>query len=66
MNPLFQMMSNPGGNVMNLLQQFKQFRSTFQGNPQEQVQQLLRSGRVSQAQYDNAVKMAQQLQGMLK
>lgn len=66
MNPLFQMMSNPGGNVMNLLQQFKQFRSTFQGNPQEQVQQLLRSGRVSQAQYDNAVKMAQQLQGLLK
>lgn len=66
MNPLFQMMSNPGGNVMNLLQQFKQFRSTFQGNPQEQVQQLLRSGRVSQAQYENAVKMAQQLQGMLK
>lgn len=66
MNPLFQMMSNPGGNVMNLLQQFKQFRSTFQGNPQEQVQQLLRSGRVSQAQYENAVKMAQQLQGLLK
>ena len=66
MNPLFQMMSNPGGNVMNLLQQFKQVRSTFQGNPQEQVQQLLRSGRVSQAQYENAVKMAQQLQGLLK
>ena len=66
MYPLFQMMSNPGGNVMNLLQQFKQFRSTFQGNPQEQVQQLLRSGRVSQAQYENAVKMAQQLQGLLK
>lgn len=66
MNPLFQMMSNPGGNMMNLLQQFKQFRSTFQGNPQEQVQQLLRSGRVSQAQYENAVKMAQQLQGLLK
>lgn len=66
MNPLFQMMSNPGGNMMNLLQQFKQFKSTFQGNPQEQVQQLLRSGRVSQAQYENAVKMAQQLQGLLK
>lgn len=66
MNPLFQMMANPGGNMMNLLQQFKRFRSTFQGNPQEQVQQLLRSGRVSQAQYENAVKMAQQLQGLLK
>ena len=62
MNPLYnQMQSNGGGNF---LQQFMQFKSGFSGNAQEQVQQLLNSGKVSQAQYDQAVKMAQQFQKM--
>ena len=52
-------------NMMGLIQQFMQFRNTFKGNPQEQVQQLLNSGKVSQAQYDAAVKQAQQFQNML-
>jgi len=49
----------------NMLQQFMQFRRNFQGDAQQQVQQMLNSGRVTQAQYDQAVKMAQQLQKML-
>lgn len=52
-------------NMMGMIQQFMQFRNTFKGNPQEQVQQLLNSGKVSQAQYDAAVKQAQQFQQML-
>lgn len=63
-NPLFQMMQGGGGN-QNLIQQFMQFKNSFRGDPQQQVQQLLNSGKVSQAQYDQAVKMAQQLQKML-
>ena len=35
------------------------------GDPNQMIQQMLNSGRVTQAQYDNAVKMAQQLQSML-
>ena len=68
MNPLYQsMMQNlPTNNVMSLLQRFNQFRNSFRGNPQEQVQALLNSGRVSQADYNRAVQMAQQMQGMLK
>ena len=68
MNPLYQsMMQNlPTNNVMPLLQRFNQFRNSFRGNPQEQVQALLNSGRVSQADYNRAVQMAQQMQGMLK
>lgn len=68
MNPIYQAMMQalPNNNMAGLLQQFKQFKEGFRGNPQQQVQQLLQSGRVSQAQYDNAVKMAQQLQGLLK
>lgn len=62
-NPLFQMMQQAPGN--NILQRFQQFRQMFQGDPRQQVQQLLNSGRVSQAQYNQAVQMAQQLQRML-
>lgn len=60
MNPLYQ---QTGQN--NVMQRFLQFKQQFRGNPQEQVQQLLNSGRISQAQYDQAVQMANQLRGML-
>jgi len=63
-NPLYQMM----GQQMpqnSLMQRFQQFRQTFQGDPRQQIQQLLNSGRVSQSQYNQAVQMAQQFQRML-
>ena len=62
MNPLYNDMQNIQGGGM--LQRFQQFRQNFKGDPQQQVQQLLNSGRVSQAQYNNAVQMAQQFQRM--
>ena len=63
-NPLFGMMG--GGNINNpMLQQFMQFKNNFKGDPRAQVQQLLNSGRVSQAQYDQAVQMANQIQKMM-
>lgn len=52
-------------NAMNIIQQFMQFKNSFKGNPQEQIQQLLNSGKVTQAQYDAAVKRAQQFQQLL-
>lgn len=48
----------------NMLMQFMNFRNSFQGNPQQMVQQMLNSGQVTPQQYQNAVQMAQQLQGM--
>ena len=61
MNPLYNEMQNNNGNM---LQRFQQFRQNFKGDPQQQVQQLLNSGRVSQQQYNQAVQMAQQFQRM--
>lgn len=61
-NQLYQQMSNNGND---LISQFNKFKNNFSGNAQEQVQQLLNSGRVSQAQYNNAVRMAQQFQKLL-
>ena len=63
MNPLYNTMSNQPMN--GLLQRFQQFQQTFKGDPKQQVQQLLNSGRVTQDQYNRAVQMAQQLQRMM-
>ena len=54
-------MNNPN----DLIQQFMKFRNNFKGDPKEQIQQMLNSGRISQQQYDQAVRMAQQFQKML-
>ena len=60
MNPLYGQM-----NQGNIIQRFQQFQQMFRGNPQEQVQQLLNSGKVSQSDYNKAVQLANQLRGML-
>ena len=49
-------------NMMEIMQRFMQFQNSFRGNPQQMVQQMLQSGQISQAQYNQAVQMAQQLQ----
>lgn len=61
-NQLYQQINNNGND---LISQFNKFKNSFSGNAQEQVQQLLNSGRISQAQYNNAVRMAQQFQKLL-
>ena len=63
MNPLYnEMRTNTVPD--NFMSKFQQFRQNFKGNPQEQVQQMLNSGKVSQEQYNRAVQMAQQFQRM--
>lgn len=51
-------------NIANLMQQVNQLKAQG-GDPNQMIQQMLNSGRVSQAQYDAAVKQAQQIQQML-
>lgn len=63
-NPLFGMLS--GQMQMNpMMQKFNQFRQMFKGDPQQQVQQMLNSGKISQAQYNQAVQMANQVAQMM-
>lgn len=62
---LFNALNGAQKGPMNIVQQFMQFKKNFQGNPQQQIQQMLNSGKVSQAQYNAAVQKAQMLQKML-
>lgn len=51
-------------NINAFMQQLAQLKSKG-GDPNQMIQQMLNSGRVSQSQYDAAVKQAQQIQQML-
>ena len=55
----------PFGNMQDMLSKLNQFRQSFQGDPKQQVQQLLNSGKMSQNQYNQLSQMATQIQNML-
>ena len=65
-NPLYNLLNNGQQMPQNVLSRFQQFRQTFQGNPRQQIQQMLDSGRISQADYERAVNMANELLKMMK
>ena len=72
-NPLFNAlgggvpaMPGPMGNMMKIMQQFQQFKANFQGDPKQEVEKLLQSGRMSQQQLDQLQGMARQLQQFMK
>lgn len=67
-NPIFNVLNKNNGNGSgNIIQQFQQFKNKMQGiNPQEEVNKLLQSGKISQAQLDKVQQMAQQMQGLFK
>lgn len=66
MNPLFNMFGNQHGPFNNnIINQFNQFQSIFQGDPKQKVQDLLNSGQMSQEQFNQLSSMAQVFQTLL-
>lgn len=64
MNPLYQQMNK--NNVLNgFMSQLNRLKQTFNGDPNQKIQELLNTGKVSQAQYNQAVNMANRIQQML-
>ena len=57
-------MNNPFQNVQMLMQRFRQFQKSFTGNPAQQIQQMMNSGKITQNDYNKAVQMANQFKGM--
>lgn len=56
------------GNVQNMMQQFQQFKQQIQQqgiDPQKQVQELLRSGRMSQQQFEELKQIASMFSGKM-
>ena len=69
-NPLFQALGGgqmPGqmGKFQNMVQQFRQFQQTFQGNPKAEVEKLVQSGKITQQQLNQMQQMAVQFRQLL-
>lgn len=71
-NPLFQALGGgvpnlpgPMGNFSRMIQQFNQFRASFQGDPKAEVEKLLHSGRMSQQQLNQLQAVAQQFMQLM-
>lgn len=63
-------MSNPiygllNGQQNNLLAQFQRFKQSFNGDPNQTINQMLQSGKVTQEQVNRATQIANQMKGML-
>ena len=68
-NPLFSALGGgmqQGNGPMQMMQQFMQFKQNFKGDPKEEVQKMLQSGKISQQQLNQVQQMAEQFQHMLK
>lgn len=56
-----------GGNgFMQMVQQFQQFKANFHGDPKAEVEKLLQSGKLSQAQLNQLQQMAKQFQSLMQ
>lgn len=62
-NPLYNQYKQPinDGGLSQIIEQAKQMRKTFNGNPQQVVQNLLNSGRMSQSQFNQLSQIANQV-----
>lgn len=49
------------GNVNPLLERIKAFKQTFNGNPQQIIQNMINSGRITQAQVNNYAQQANEI-----
>lgn len=68
-NPLFQALSGNQNAANPIVQQIMVFKNQFQGDPQQKVQELLNSGKMTQEQCNSLMQQAQtilsQIGGML-
>lgn len=52
--------SAPDGGFADFVRQWQQFRAQYQGDPRQQIQQMLQSGQLTQEQLNRAQQLAQQ------
>lgn len=66
-NPLYSLLQgNASLNAQNgLIGRFRAFQRQFKGDPREKIQQMLNTGQITQAQYNDAVQKANALMQML-
>lgn len=64
-NPIYNSMANQNNQFMQIVQEAQKLKNTFKGNPREEVQRLLNSGELSQADFNRYSQIAQQVMQMM-
>lgn len=62
---IFESLGQNKSNMNDIINQFQQFARNYKGDPKQEVQQLLNSGKITNAQYQQAVQKAKALQTLL-
>lgn len=57
---------DPMSMLNNMLTEFNNFKAMYQGNPYQQVQQLISSGQLSQEKFQQLSEMAKQIQTLFR
>lgn len=67
-NPLFNQFGNQpiDDGLSQLIQDARDFRQNFKGNPRQEVERLVRSGQMSQADFNRFSQIANRIVGMMK
>ena len=66
MNPLFNALGGNQNPMAQMIQEIKRMQQTFSGEPRAEVQKLLNSGAMSQAQFNELAQIANQIVGAMK
>ena len=64
-NPIYNSMANQNNLFMQIMKEAQNLKNTFKGNPREEVQRLLNSGELSQADFNRYSQIAQQVMQMM-
>ena len=65
-NPLYQLLGGQNNQFSQMMSAFNDFRSMFSGDPKAKVQELLRTGQMTQEQFNQLQKTANQFMQFLK
>lgn len=68
-NPIYNQFGNQpmdDGGLSQLIQDARDFKQNFKGNPRQEVERLMRSGQMSQADFNRLSQMANRIVGLMK
>lgn len=65
-NPLLNLSGVVNKKPKSIVEQFRDFRGSFKGDPQARINELLANGKITQEQLNQATEMANMIKGMMK
>ena len=65
-NPLLSLSGVSSQRPKSIVEQFRDFRGSFNGDPQARINELLASGKITQSQLNQATELANMIKGIIK